>query len=60
MPSVSTSLIDAGLRSDARGVCDPSGFFYGTSDEPKFCARHFYLEVVSGDGETNYKLKDWE
>jgi hypothetical protein len=40
------------------GVCDDSGYYYGTSDdrEPKFCARHFYQDVVSGDGKTNYKL----
>lgn len=40
------------------GLCDNSGYFYGTSDsrEPKFCARHFYQHVVSGDGKSNYKL----
>ena len=40
------------------GVCDTSGLYYGTSDEnePKFCARHFYLLVVNGNGDTNYKL----
>lgn len=40
------------------GICDTSGMFYGTSDErePKFCARHFYQLVVSGDGITNYGL----
>ena len=50
------------LQDDSRGACDPSGMFYGTTDsrEPKFCARHFYQEVVSGDGTTNYKLKDWD
>lgn len=38
--------------------CDPSGYYYGTSDsrDPKFCAYHFYTEVVSGDGKTNNKL----
>lgn len=40
--------------------CDTSGFYYGTTDElePKFCARHFYQLVVSGDGKSNYTLKD--
>lgn len=30
------------------GLCDDSGHYYGTSDErePKFCARHFYQNVV--------------
>ena len=38
--------------------CDTSGLYYGTDDEgePKFCARHFYQRVVSGDGKSNYKL----
>ena len=42
------------------GLCDPSGYYYGTSDsrEPKFCARHFYLRIVNGDGEANYRLED--
>lgn len=46
------------LKDDGRGVCDPSGLFYGTTDsrEPKFCARHFYMDIVSGNGKTNYKL----
>lgn len=31
------------------GLCDTSGHYYGTSDErePKFCARHFYQNVVN-------------
>lgn len=45
---------------DQDGKCDPSGHYYGTSDErePKFCARHFYRLVVNGDGVTNHKLVD--
>ena len=45
---------------DGKGRCDESGYFYGTLDsrEPKFCARHFYQEIVSGNGKTNYKLVD--
>lgn len=45
----------------SHGACDTSGFYYGTSDsrEPKFCARHFY-DVVSGDGNGDYGLKDKE
>ena len=44
----------------SHGLCDPSGHYYGTPDvrEPKFCARHFYQIVVSGDGKTNYMLRD--
>jgi hypothetical protein len=44
------------------GACDTSGLYYGTTDsrEPKFCARHFYQLVVSGDGTTNYRLIDDE
>lgn len=44
--------------SDTNGECDTSGHYYGTSDErePKFCARHFYQIVVSGDGMSNYGL----
>jgi hypothetical protein len=40
------------------GLCDTSGMYYGTDDlrEPKFCARHFYQRVVSGNGVTNYTL----
>lgn len=40
--------------------CDTSGRYYGTEDErePKFCARHYYQEIVSGDGQSNYKLID--
>ena len=32
--------------------CDPSGLYYGTTDErePKFCARHFYLQVIAEAG----------
>jgi hypothetical protein len=47
-------------KEEGHSACDTSGFYYGTlSDvEPKFCARHFYQEVVSGDGLTNYKLTD--
>jgi hypothetical protein len=43
-----------------RGRCDTSGLVYGTEDprEPKFCARHFYRQVVSGDGSTNATLVD--
>lgn len=43
---------------DSTGLCDTSGLYYGTSDsrEPKFCARHFYQEIVMGDGVTNYRL----
>jgi hypothetical protein len=43
---------------DDAGLCDTSGYYYGTADEyePKFCARHFYQNVVSGDGKDNYKL----
>jgi hypothetical protein len=38
--------------------CDNSGIYYGTDDErePKFCARHFFQVVASGNGKTNYKL----
>lgn len=38
--------------------CDTSGIYYGTEEkiEPKFCARHFYQHVVSGDGKSNYTL----
>ena len=41
-------------------ICDPSSLYYGTLDsrEPHFCARHFYQEVVIGDGAINYKLLD--
>lgn len=49
------------LAGQARvGNCDNSGFYYGTSDEdePKFCAKHFYQQVVNGDGKSNYKLED--
>ncbi len=40
------------------GNCDQSHIYYGTSDsqDPKFCARHFYLLIASGDGETTYRL----
>jgi len=40
--------------------CDTSGLYYGTDDvdEPKFCARHFYMNIVSGNGKSNYALKD--
>lgn len=33
------------------GVCDNSGHYYGTGDlrEPKFCARHFYQFVITGE-----------
>lgn len=36
---------------DSLGDCDNSGYYYGTSDErePKFCARHFYQNVVNGE-----------
>ena len=32
--------------------------YFGTTDsrEPKFCFKHFIVDVVSGDGKTNYKL----
>jgi hypothetical protein len=48
------------FQDDPPNACDPSGLFYGTTDsrEPKFCARHFYQQVVAGDGESNYKLID--
>ncbi len=38
--------------TDVVRACDPSGLFYGTCDarEPKFCARHFYLQVIAGTG----------
>jgi hypothetical protein len=40
--------------------CDDSGLYYGTLDqiEPKFCARHFYQEVISCEGTGVYKLVD--
>jgi len=40
------------------GACYNTGFFYGTDNElePKFCARHFYQIVVSGDSKGNYQL----
>ena len=43
-----------------RSNCDDSGLYYGTLDqmEPKFCARHFYQDVASGDGIDMYKLID--
>ncbi len=43
------------LQSDVAGACDTSGLYYGTNDEreTKFCARHFYRVVVSGDGESS-------
>ena len=47
------------FQTDAAvGLCDTSGIYYGTDDsrEPKFCARHFYQRVVSGNGITNYML----
>ena len=41
------------------GTCSTGTRFYGTEDmrEPKFCYRHFFTQIVSGDGKTNYKLK---
>ncbi len=46
------------FKGDVLGVCDDSGYYYGTDSEydPKFCARHFYQKVVIGDGLTNYGL----
>lgn len=46
--------------SNTDGLCDTSGLYYGTDDilEPRFCARHFYQIVVSGDGKSNYALVD--
>jgi hypothetical protein len=48
------------LRGQGLGVCDTTGIFYGTDEgtDPKFCARHFYQEVVHGDGRSNYRLRD--
>ena len=42
------------------GACDTTGISYGTTEEtdPKVCARHFYQEVVHGDGRTNSMLRD--
>lgn len=47
-------------KDGTSGLCDTSKLYYGTDDilEPKFCARHFYQLVVSGDGESNYRLLD--
>lgn len=61
------NVMDVGLWESAKNICefatDPNEFcvegnYYGTTDEyePKFCAKHFFGEVVSGDGKTNYKL----
>lgn len=52
------------MQGAKRGIdnCDNSGFYYGTSDsrEPKFCARHFYQNVVNGVEGGSYILKDQE
>lgn len=42
--------------------CDDNGLYFGTIDrmEPNFYARHFYQEVVSGNGIDMYKLIDEE
>ena len=54
------NLCDYNDKARSAGNCDDSGFYYGTDNElePKFCARHFYQFVVSGDGKTNYQLVD--
>lgn len=38
--------------------CGSDSLFWGTSDErePKFCTKHFFNNVVIGDGKSNYKL----
>lgn len=58
--SSKTNICEFQSSQDEDGVCDPSGHYYGTSDdrEPKFCPRHFYQLVVNGDGDKDYKLVD--
>lgn len=43
---------------ESAGECSNTDYFFGTTDEyePKFCGKHFFELVVSGDGKTNYKL----
>lgn len=38
--------------------CLVTGLYFGTDDsrEPKFCPRHYFLDIVSGDGHSNYNL----
>lgn len=59
--------LDCGLWEEEYNICElqedgkclkNNTEFFGTTDstEPKFCFRHFRLDVVSGDGKTNYKL----
>lgn len=59
--------LDCGLWESDTNICELqedntctkySTEYFGTTDsrEPKFCFKHFRLDVVSGDGHTNYKL----
>jgi hypothetical protein len=60
-------VLEVGLWESSENICEHqnleentclAGAYYGTTDEmePKFCARHFFQDVVSGDGKSNYKL----
>lgn len=58
--------LDCGIWESDENICElqdnqkctNTTEYFGTTDsrEPKFCPRHFFKDVVSGDGITNYKL----